>query len=99
MAGKGKKKGGKGKKQAAAGEEAGEENGEEAPKKGKGKGKKGGKGGKSSKFQGDLFSESAMENAYYVCHNVQVSNKIFIIESNLVEKFSGCSKSKRICLA
>lgn len=26
---------------------------------------------KGSKFQGDIFSEAATENAYYVCHNVQ----------------------------
>lgn len=30
------------------------------------------KGSKGSKFQGDIFSEAATENAYYVCHNVQV---------------------------
>lgn len=64
MAGKGKKKG-KNKKQAsnAAAEEEGGENGEGngSAKKGKGKGKKS-KAGKSSKFQGDIFSEAAMEN-------------------------------------
>lgn len=27
---------------------------------------------KSSKIQGDIFSEGAMENAYLICHNVQV---------------------------
>lgn len=36
------------------------------------KGKKSSKGSKGSKFQGDIFNENAMENAYYVCHNVQV---------------------------
>lgn len=73
MGGKGKKKG-KGKKQAvstAVGDDEGGENGEVngSAKKGKGKGKKG-KAGKSSKFQGDIFSEAAMENAYYICHNL-----------------------------
>lgn len=28
--------------------------------------------GKSSKIQGDIFSEGAIENAYLLCHNVQV---------------------------
>ncbi|XP_055523522.1 small lysine-rich protein 1 [Wyeomyia smithii] len=51
-------------------DEVDEEEPEVKPKKGKGKKGKG-KGGKSSKFQGDLFSEAAMENAYYVCHNIQ----------------------------
>jgi hypothetical protein len=43
--------------------------GENDDKKAK-KGKKG--SGKSGKFQGDIFSEGAMENAYYLCHNIQV---------------------------
>lgn len=72
MGGKGKKKS-KGKKQdsAAGGDDEGAENGDAngAAKKGKGKGKKG-KAGKSSKFQGDILSDSAMENAYYICHNL-----------------------------
>lgn len=34
------------------------------------------KGSKGSKFQGDIFSEAATENAYYVCHNVQVRCRI-----------------------
>lgn len=71
MGGKGKKKG-KSKKQAteAVDEEAGENGeGNGSAKKGKGKGKKG-KAGKSSKFQGDILSDAAMENAYYVCHNL-----------------------------
>ena len=83
MGGKGKKKGKK--KQAAAiaaagDEEGGAENGEVngAAKKGKGKGKKG-KAGKSSKFQGDIFSESAMENAYYICHNLMDVLKVKIL--------------------
>ena len=46
-----------------------EENGNGEKKK---KGKKGKSKGKSSKFQGDIFNEAAMENAYYVCHNIQV---------------------------
>lgn len=47
-------------------------------------GKKG-KAGKAGKFQGDIFSESAMENAYYVCHNLmdvlKLSNRVFPIFS------------------
>ncbi|XP_055324801.1 small lysine-rich protein 1 [Sitodiplosis mosellana] len=31
----------------------------------------GGSSAKSSKIQGDIFSEGAMENAYLICHNVQ----------------------------
>jgi len=71
MGGKGKKKGKTKKAASASVEEDGAENGEAngSAKKGKGKGKKG-KAGKSSKFQGDIFSEAAMENAYYCCHNL-----------------------------
>lgn len=71
MGGKGKKKG-KSKKK-------GDENGEEGGGGSKAKGAKGAKGAKksakkgSSKFQGDMLSDAAMENAYYCCHNVQVS--------------------------
>lgn len=32
----------------------------------------GGSAAKSSKIQGDIFSDGAMENAYLICHNVQV---------------------------
>lgn len=28
----------------------------------------------SSKIQGDIFSDGAMENAYLICHNVQVTS-------------------------
>lgn len=37
----------------------------------------GGSSAKSSKIQGDIFSEGAMENAYLICHNVQVKLAIF----------------------
>lgn len=59
MAGKGKKK-----KDAGANKE-----------KKKGAKKKTGRAtgsGKSSKIQGDIFSDGAIENAYLLCHNVQV---------------------------
>lgn len=64
MAGKGKKK--RNSKDASAGKD-----------KKKGGKKKGGRrgasgSGKSSKIQGDIFSEGAMENAYLLCHNIQV---------------------------
>lgn len=52
--------------------------------------KKGGKkksgSAKSAKFQSDIFNEGAMENAYCVCHNVQVC--IFRIEKILIVKSS-----------
>lgn len=64
MAGKGKKK--RNSKDTS--------NGKEKKKSGK---KKGGRkatagSGKSSKIQGDIFSEGALENAYLLCHNIQV---------------------------
>lgn len=99
MGGKGKKKGKKGKKEAdggaaegggGGGEEEGGENGE-----GNGNGKKGkkgkkGKAGKSSKFQGDILSEAAMENAYYVCHNLMDLLKVlqFSLTSKIINDFS-----------
>lgn len=70
----GKKKKGSVDKSADKGdEEKGGENAEENGngKKKKGKGKKGGGKGKSSKFSGDMLSEAAIENAYYICHNIQ----------------------------
>lgn len=82
MGGKGKKKG-KSKKQpssAAAEEDGAEGEANGTAKKGKGKGKKG-KAGKSSKFQGDIFSESAMENAYYICHNLMDVLKVCISQN------------------
>jgi hypothetical protein len=42
------------------------------------KGKKG-KAGKAGKFQGDIFSEAAMENAYYVCHNLMDVLKVITL--------------------
>lgn len=49
-------------------------------KKGKTSKKKGGcASAKSSKFHGDIFNEGAMENAYIVCHNVQV--RIYLSKS------------------
>lgn len=67
--------GGKGKKKRNSKDSTGS-NG--APKK-KGGGKKkhgggggGGSSGKSGKVHGDIFGEGAMENAYLLCHNVQV---------------------------
>lgn len=63
---------GKGKKKRNSKDSTGSN---EKPKKGKGNGggkKKSAGKAKSSKFQGDIFNEAAMENAYIVCHNVQV---------------------------
>ncbi|XP_037902597.1 small lysine-rich protein 1 [Hermetia illucens] len=59
MAGKGKKK--RNSKDST-------ESGGNGKKKGK---KKSSSKGKSAKFHGDILNEAAMENAYYVCHNVQ----------------------------
>lgn len=64
MAGKGKKK--RNSKESI-------ESGEGGGKKKGGKSKKKTGSGKTTKFQGDIFNEGAMENAYYVCHNVQVN--------------------------
>lgn len=63
MAGKGKKK-----------RNSKDSTGAKEKKKGgkKKSGRNGGGSGKSSKIQGDIFSEGAMENAYLLCHNVQV---------------------------
>lgn len=65
MAGKGKKK--RNSKDSTASNGSGGDK-----KKGGGKSKKKTGSGKSTKFQGDIFNEGAMENAYFVCHNVQV---------------------------
>lgn len=50
------------------------------PKKRKNGNSGGGSSGtsKSSKFHGDIFGDGAMENAYLVCHNVQVCCCIYI---------------------
>lgn len=62
MAGKGKKK-----------RNSKDSGGKEKKKSGKKKGRRTTSGsGKSSKIQGDIFSDGAMENAYLLCHNVQV---------------------------
>lgn len=55
---------------------------EAAGKKKKGGKKKGGSG--SAKFQSDIFNEGAMENAYCVCHNVQVTNNSCISNSSKI---------------
>lgn len=57
-----------------AGAGDGSEQGARRGSKSVGKKKKSSKS-KGSKFQGDIFSEVAIENAYYVCHNVQVSKR------------------------
>lgn len=67
MAGKGKKK--RNSKDSTNSGNSGSA-AEAAGKKKKGGKKKGGSG--SAKFQSDIFNEGAMENAYCVCHNVQV---------------------------
>uniref|UniRef100_A0A336MQC1 CSON005197 protein n=1 Tax=Culicoides sonorensis TaxID=179676 RepID=A0A336MQC1_CULSO len=53
------------------GEEGEEDKSKSSKKKKGGKGKKSGGKGKSSKFSGDMFSEAAIENSYYLCHNIQ----------------------------
>ncbi|XP_055710602.1 small lysine-rich protein 1 [Phlebotomus papatasi] len=49
----------------------GQGDGEEQRRGSKSKSKKSSSKSKSGRFQGDIFNEAAMENAYYVCHNVQ----------------------------
>lgn len=68
MAGKGKKK--RNSKDST-------ESGGNGKKKSK---KKSSSKGKSAKFHGDILNEAAMENAYYVCHNVQVNVQKEIFE-------------------
>lgn len=70
MAGKGKKK--RNSKDSGGG---GSANGGEQRRGSKtgGKTKKSSGKNKGSKFQGDIFNDAAMENAYFCCHNVQVS--------------------------
>lgn len=46
----------------------------------------GGSSAKSSKIQGDIFGEGAMENAYLICHNVQVIRSI-IVHKNVQSLF------------
>lgn len=93
---------GKGKKKRNSKDSTGSN---EKPKKGKGGAKKKSSGkAKSSKFQGDIFNEAAMENAYIVCHNVQVFyfNLFFIVKFTKIELkliYIGCFEDKRICLA
>lgn len=72
MAGKNKKKRHSKDSGVASGAGDGTEQGQRRGSKSVTKGKKSSKGSKGSKFQGDIFNENAMENAYYVCHNVQV---------------------------
>lgn len=59
---------------------------------------------KSSKIQGDIFSDGAMENAYLICHNVQVCFKYFrFVKENDVPTnksiFLGCFESARFSMA
>lgn len=76
MAGKGKKKR-HSKDSGVTSGDGGEQPAQRRGSKSVGKSKKSSKGSKGSKFQGDIFNEAAMENAYYVCHNVQVSWNLF----------------------
>lgn len=55
----------------------GQGDGEEQRRGSKSKSKKSSSKSKSGRFQGDIFNEAAMENAYYVCHNVQVRKQLF----------------------
>lgn len=60
---------GKGKKKKSKKKTEGDDDDEEGG--GGGGGKKGKSKKSSSKFQGDILSDAAMENAYFCCHNVQ----------------------------
>lgn len=72
MAGKNKKKRNSKDSGVTAGGDGAEQPQQRRGSKSQGKSKKSSKGSKGSKFQGDIFNDAAMENAYYVCHNVQV---------------------------
>lgn len=65
---------GKGKKKRNSKDTGGNK---EKKKGGKKKGGRSSGSGKSSKIQGDIFSDGAIENAYLLCHNVQVCLLIF----------------------
>lgn len=69
MAGKGKKKRNSNDSTASKGSEGKKAVGDGDGGDGGGRKKLG--SAKGSKFQGDIFNEGAMENAYVVCHNVQ----------------------------
>lgn len=74
MAGKGKKK------RNSRDSTVSNTSGGDGKKAAKGKKKLGGSA-KTTKFQGDIFNEGAMENAYCVCHNVQVVVRIEMIST------------------
>lgn len=85
------------------------------PKKRKNGHSGGGSGtSKSSKFHGDIFNDGAMENAYLVCHNVQVgrlpknrflfSTKLLLFRNYTLnlphhDDVSGCVESSRLSMA
>lgn len=72
MAGKGKKK-----KDATGGNK-------EKKKGGKKKTGRTAGSGKSSRIQGDIFSDGAMENAYLLCHNVQVCHQQQVCTTSMI---------------
>lgn len=84
--------------------EGDEDKGKSKKKKGS-KGKKGGGKGKSSKFSGDMFSEAAIENSYYLCHNIQVSfvsgrfRRLNEEISVTFDCFTGCPQKQRFPMA
>lgn len=49
------------------------------------------KGGVGKSIGCDIFNDAAMENAYYVCHNVQVSPRKTWFALQLTSLHAGCS--------
>lgn len=79
---------GKGAKKRNSKDSTGSKDKKKGGKKKNGRSAGGGSSAKSSKIQGDIFSEGAMENAYLICHNVQViDNKYWkLYVKSIIEK-------------
>lgn len=74
---------GKGSKKRNSKDSTGSKEKKKGGKKKNGRATGGGSSAKSSKIQGDIFSEGAMENAYLICHNVQVIIQVVLYNSVL----------------
>lgn len=74
---------GKGAKKRNSKDSTGSKEKKKGGKKKNGRTTGGGSSAKSSKIQGDIFGEGAMENAYLICHNVQVIIHVALYNSVL----------------
>lgn len=82
---------GKGAKKRNSKDSTGSKEKKKGGKKKNGRSAGGSSSAKSSKIQGDIFSEGAMENAYLICHNVQV------IDNNYWKSVNSMIKKKKRC--